>query len=53
MNRRRTSSGFGPNPITNSEMQAWAELRGITLTNFEIYALDEIESLYFFLRPKK
>lgn len=49
MNARRIS----PNPISSGELQAWASLRGIVFSQFELNALDAIESLYFELQPKK
>lgn len=43
MNRRRTSSGFGPNPISSLELIAWANNHGIPLNPFEVEVLDSIE----------
>jgi hypothetical protein len=50
MNRRRTSNGYGYNPITEEGVQAWARRRRITLLPFENELLDELE--YVFLRIK-
>ena len=53
MNARRTSNGFGPNPITDDAVEAWARRRGITLTRFENEALDMIEAMYISMQGKK
>ena len=45
MNMRRTSSGFGPNPISEEAMAAWARRRGIVFEPFESDALDALEAL--------
>lgn len=46
MSRRRISGSVGPGALSNAEVQAWARLRGVTLSLFEIEALDRIESLW-------
>ena len=46
MNSRRTSSGTGPNPISHADLDAWARVRQISLSPFEITALDKLEALY-------
>jgi len=39
----RGGSGFGPNPIGWTEMKAWAELNGESLTPWEAQALKAID----------
>lgn len=46
MNARRTYNGFGPNPITDEGVEAWARRRGIRLERWEHKALDALEQLY-------
>lgn len=46
MCKRRTSNGYGVNPITNSELRAWAELHNIHLAPWEIEVIDSLESMY-------
>ena len=52
MNARRTSSGFGPNPITYTEITAWSGLRGITLSEYELDVLNRLEHAYLDSIPK-
>lgn len=53
LNKRRTSNGFGLNAITNSEMEAWSRLHRITLSIFEVEALEAIEGFYLrTMQPK-
>lgn len=52
MNARRTSNGFGLNPITEEGVEAWARRRGIRLERFENYALDALEQLFLSLQGK-
>jgi hypothetical protein len=40
----RTSNGFGPNPISFTEMQAWAILNGIAPTPWEIRLLRRLDA---------
>ena len=53
MNARRTSGGFGFNPITDEGVEAWARRRGIRLERFENYALDALEALFMSMQGKK
>ena len=46
MSARRTSNGFGPNPITDEGVEAWARRRRVTLTAVENAALDALENAY-------
>jgi hypothetical protein len=43
---RRQSNGFGPLPITHSEIEAWAKRRGIALSAWEQDALDALEEVF-------
>jgi len=52
MNCRRTSTGFGINPISHEALDAWQRLRGIKLLPFEIRALDALESAFLLSRNK-
>lgn len=52
MCKRRTSNGFGVNPITDEGVEAWARRRGLHLTRFEQRALDALEQLYLATRAK-
>lgn len=42
----RTSNGFGANPITYTEMAAWATLSGRDLEPFEVRLLKDLDLLY-------
>jgi hypothetical protein len=42
----RTGNGFGANPITFSEIQAWMQLTGRTVHPWEINALKELDRAY-------
>ncbi len=46
MNIRRTGNGYGPNPLTPPEVEAWARLHGVRLTPFEAEALDGLETRF-------
>lgn len=46
LGKARQSSGFGPNPISYLEMQAWASLKRIRLEEFEIDALKALDIVY-------
>lgn len=50
MGQRRTSNGFGYNPIPDDQLMAWARRRRIALLPFEHRLLDRLESV--FLRIK-
>jgi hypothetical protein len=43
IDRRRTSNGFGMNPISYGELEAWTRLTGNTLSSFELEILDVFE----------
>ena len=42
----RTSSGFGPNPITRLEIRLWQEDEGVHLDPWERLALLKVDALY-------
>lgn len=42
----RTGNGFGPNPISYSEMDAYARLSGVTLATWEVNALKRLDLAY-------
>jgi len=46
MNARRTNNGYGSNPITETDLAAWAARRGIVLEPFEGAAIDAMEQLF-------
>ncbi len=52
MSRRRTSNGFGPNPIPDEGVEAWARRHRIQLQSFENQALDAIESMYLSIQSR-
>lgn len=56
MSKRRTSNGFGYNPLTDQQVESWARRRGITLLPFENMLLDELEPVFLSIvnkPPKK
>lgn len=53
MSSRRGSSGFGKNPITELELQAWLNRKKIKLEQFEYSALDSIEAAFLEFQNKK
>lgn len=46
MCRRRTSNGYGPNPLSDEAVQAWKARHRIRLAAWEEDLLDELEGLY-------
>lgn len=52
MDTRRTSNGFGPNPVTDAEVESWARRHGVQLNLWENMALDAIEFAYFVSKQK-
>jgi hypothetical protein len=54
MNARRTSNGFGSNPISEEALASWCKRRNIQLAEFEYQALDALEIMYLTnQQPKK
>lgn len=43
---KRTSSGFGANPLLHSEIESWCRLTGTSLTAFEIELIDRLDRKY-------
>lgn len=46
LNAGRTGSGFGPNPLAWSEVEAWARLSRLRLTGFERDALRALDAVF-------
>ena len=53
LSNSRQSGGFGPNPISHLDMQAWASLKRLTLEPFEVDALRAIDAVYLAASNKK
>lgn len=49
----RGNSGWGPHPISYSDMAAWAQLMGHALTMFEVSTLRLLDAAYMGYKPKK
>lgn len=43
LDARRSGTGYGPNPVSYSEIDAFCRRTGIALRQWEIAALDEME----------
>lgn len=43
LDRQRTGNGFGLNPITFEAIKAWSDLRGVTLRQWQIDAILELD----------
>jgi len=46
LSMRRSWSGQALNPISNLEVLAWSQLRGISLTAFEVEVLESLENTF-------
>jgi hypothetical protein len=46
LSARRTGNGYGPNPLSFTEIDTWARLSGITLTPFELQAIVALDAHY-------
>ena len=53
MNLRRTSNGFGLNPVTEEALQGWQKRWKITLEPFEWLIIDALETLYLSEKAKQ
>lgn len=53
MCKRRTSNGFGVNPITEEGVVAWQRRRGIQLLPFENKLIDALEFVFMRIRNKE
>lgn len=49
----RTSSGFGGNPISYSEVKAWAELTGRKPSPLEVNALRRLDARYLMIMGRR
>lgn len=49
----RSSNGFGANPITFTEIKAWAELTGRRPSPLEIVALRRLDALFLSVMGRK
>jgi hypothetical protein len=47
------SGGFGPTPLTFTELKAWSALRGIVLTPWDASALRALSTVYCNIQNKK
>lgn len=46
LNAKRTSNGFGSNPITYLDIKAWCELNDITLSKADIDLIDRLDKAF-------
>jgi hypothetical protein len=53
VSKRRTSNGFGLNPVPYADIAAWATMNRVRITPFELEVLDRIEALYVSLMQPK
>lgn len=53
MNARRSHNEAGPQPIGHAEVDAWARVRHLSLSPFDLSALDQLEALYLTQQAKK
>lgn len=54
LNAGRSGNGFGPNPLSWSEIGEWTRLRGIRPRDWELRALRALDALYLrVFAPKK
>lgn len=42
----RTSNGFGPNPLSFSEIESWARLTGRKVAPWEVRAIKQVDAVY-------
>lgn len=47
LHRARGSNGWGPNPISWSDMDAYCRLSGVALDPWEVEAIRAIDDVYF------
>ena len=52
LHRARGSNGFGPNPLTYSEMAAWARLTGADPGPWEVALLKHLDGVYLDIQAK-
>lgn len=46
LNQGRTSSGFGLNPITYTEIKSWCELYGVSLCPYEVGVIKRLDNIF-------
>lgn len=49
----RSGSGFGPNPISYAEMEAWSRLTRWPLAYWEVTALRQLDEAYLTAQAKR
>jgi hypothetical protein len=49
----RANTGFGPAPISFSEVKAWSEMTGVTPTPWEVTLLKRLDSFYLSIMVKR
>jgi hypothetical protein len=53
LSRTRSSNGFGQNPISYSEIDAWSRLISIDLTPLEVSAIIRLDSAYLNIQAEQ
>ena len=53
LNQARTSNGFGMNPLTYSEIEAWSRISGTVTRPQEIQLLKRLDAVYLSVMAKK
>lgn len=49
----RAQSGFGPLPLSSLEIWAWCQLRGVSLTQWEVGILRDLDHLWIGVMTKR
>jgi len=53
LSRTRSSNGFGQNPISYAEIDAWSRLTNIELTPLEVSAIMRLDSAYLNIQAEQ
>jgi len=53
LSRTRSSNGFGQNPISYAEIDAWSRLTNIELTPVEVSAIMQLDSAYLNIQAEQ
>jgi len=53
LSRTRSSNGFGQNPISYAEIDAWSRLTNIELTPLEVSAIMRLDSAYLTIQAEQ
>lgn len=53
LSRTRSSNGFGQNPISYNEIDAWSRLTNIELTPLEVSAIMRLDSAYLTIQAEQ